>query len=943
MASGVTTVKEVISGDTFVLMGAPRGGPPPEKRLSLSSVQAPRVAMKSLSHEVQDEPYGWTAREFMRNRLVGQQVEFKVDYGMNNREYGTIVFNGENVSHSLLRQGFAKLKPNRNPPCAPDIEELQQCQDYAEQRQLGVWAADPAAGTSTIREMTWAVNDSAFVKGFVAENKGKKLPGIVEYVRDGGCMRVAFLLPQKAGEPLRMVYVPVLLSGLQVDGFKREQQEGTTEFRMVAEPYAAEARFFVEVRLLNRDVEVRIEGCDEYGNVHGTVYHPKGNISVLLLQSGLAKIQNGTVSRTECATQLRQAQQEAQQKQLRKWKGWSSSTADVTSKNYMAQVAEVLSGDSIILRLPDGSERRVYLASIRCPRAAGANRTASKEEESIAFETKEFVRRKLIGKNVKVTVEYLREPLPSASGAMLPPASDEQGRMHFVSLWIPNSPKDTNAVETKNCQNIAELLLQAGLARTIPHRADDERAAEFDKYMELEQTAIQQKKGMHAPQQQWKIHRVIDLLGPANAPRANSYLQQLERIPRLDGVVEHVFAAGRFKIRIPSQNIAIAFVLGGIRCPQTAPRPGSFAATQPRTGPGGKTREAEPFGEEALAFTRSRVLQRDVHIKVDSVDKAGNFIGTLWYAQTKQNLAADLLDLGYAHTVDFSLARCPFKEILTAAEERAKAARLNIWSLPGALEAEENVAKEVDVDETLPEVSVSHVEGVDCFYIQDPTSAQMHNILSTLSEYGANGASHGVDDTYTPGGLPRKGEIVIGKYTADNMWYRARVDARDSSGKEPHLALTYIDFGNRETLPLHAVRRCPDSISTAKYPPQAKLCCLSGLLPPPEMEFEAAAYLDDLTQDLVFQCKIEKIDMQKKRHCVLTPQEDVGTGKTGNTVNEKMLRNGLARLDKKSKTKYFHRFQVEEEAARKAHVNVWRYGDCGDDDNEDFPSLNTRG
>lgn len=100
----------------------PTGGPPPEKRISLSSIQAPRIAMKSPNQEVQDEPYGWTAREFMRNRLIGQQVEFKVDYSINNREYGTVRYNGENVAVPLLKQGLAKLRPSRNPPCAPDYE-----------------------------------------------------------------------------------------------------------------------------------------------------------------------------------------------------------------------------------------------------------------------------------------------------------------------------------------------------------------------------------------------------------------------------------------------------------------------------------------------------------------------------------------------------------------------------------------------------------------------------------------------------------------------------------------------------------------------------------------------------------------------------------------------------------------------------------------------------
>lgn len=44
MASGTATVKAVISGDTLVLVGAATNGPPPELMLTLSSLQAPRLA-----------------------------------------------------------------------------------------------------------------------------------------------------------------------------------------------------------------------------------------------------------------------------------------------------------------------------------------------------------------------------------------------------------------------------------------------------------------------------------------------------------------------------------------------------------------------------------------------------------------------------------------------------------------------------------------------------------------------------------------------------------------------------------------------------------------------------------------------------------------------------------------------------------------------------------
>jgi staphylococcal nuclease domain-containing protein 1 len=58
----------------------------------------------------------------------------------------------------------------------------------------------------------------------------------------------------------------------------------------VAEPFAAEAKYFVESRLLNRDVHVLLEGVDKYNNFYGTIQHPAGNISQELLKVGLAKV-----------------------------------------------------------------------------------------------------------------------------------------------------------------------------------------------------------------------------------------------------------------------------------------------------------------------------------------------------------------------------------------------------------------------------------------------------------------------------------------------------------------------------------------------------------------------------------------------------------------------------------------------------------------------------
>ena len=47
--------------------------------------------------------------------------------------------------------------------------------------------------------------------------------------------------------------------------------EGTEN---VPEPYAEEAKFFVESRLLQRDVKIILEGTSGQSNLLGTVLHP---------------------------------------------------------------------------------------------------------------------------------------------------------------------------------------------------------------------------------------------------------------------------------------------------------------------------------------------------------------------------------------------------------------------------------------------------------------------------------------------------------------------------------------------------------------------------------------------------------------------------------------------------------------------------------------------
>jgi hypothetical protein len=54
----------VLSGDTIIVRGPPRGGPPPERTIGLSNIIAPRLARRpggAADAESRDEVCFWTA------------------------------------------------------------------------------------------------------------------------------------------------------------------------------------------------------------------------------------------------------------------------------------------------------------------------------------------------------------------------------------------------------------------------------------------------------------------------------------------------------------------------------------------------------------------------------------------------------------------------------------------------------------------------------------------------------------------------------------------------------------------------------------------------------------------------------------------------------------------------------------------------------------------
>jgi staphylococcal nuclease domain-containing protein 1 len=118
---------------------------------------------------------------------------------------------------------------------------------------------------------------------------------------------------------------------------------------------------------------------------------------------------------------LRAAERHAKDNRVRLWKEYQSNAPNFTGKekDLHGTVIEVFQGDAISVKSPAGVVKKVFLSSIRPPREA--NRTADEEGKlpprpknfrplydiPWMFETREFLRKKLIGKKVHCTLDYI--------------------------------------------------------------------------------------------------------------------------------------------------------------------------------------------------------------------------------------------------------------------------------------------------------------------------------------------------------------------------------------------------------------------------------------------------------------------------------------------------------------------------------------------------------
>lgn len=830
---------------------------------------------------------------------VGRQVKFRVDGASTGTKEGARQFAtlwvctapgtpaSQSINLAIATAGMGRVGDALSAR-GDEFAALESAGRVAQDGNVGMWAHDPGQG---VRRQIWQL--SAEQAGALAsELKDKPIQAVVESVLSGSSVRVCIPLANNGPHIMSTFHIAAVQCPRAAAPAPPAGAAAPAAPQDKAEPYGNEARAFAESRLLHRDVALHIGGADKSGAFVGRVEHPAGDIAAELLKAGLGKVVDWSASFDSPGHvgSLRAAERAAKSAKAKVWASYEPSTSKLApaAREYMGRVVEVASGDSIVVLTNPGraagvapDERRVSLSSLKAPRLGNPRR--EEKDAPWAWEAKEHLRRALIGREVHVAVDYTR------AGAV---QEDAAGRPLAGGAAAPDRVFGTVTLETKKGEavNVAVGLLEAGYAEVVKHRAEEDRARDYDRLLEAEAAARSGKKGLHSAKgaEGAPVHRVADITG--DSVKAKAQFPFLKRAGSLRAVVEHVFAGGRVKLYFPSEQVAVMFGIAAVRCPAV----GKAAAGG---GKGAAATPSEPMGPEALQYMRETVLQQEVEVECEEVDRNGTVLGPLYLGKggARKNIGAELLKRGLGRAVWPVVERVRDSEELVAAEEEAKAVKKGLWAFVkeeeeadgagagsgaagarGASATLGDAFASLNLDKAVVAAAPSSAAGeapspaIPCV-LADITDGRHFTLQAEADRERIAAVNAALDALYEQHGLKheivpdlRKGKVVACLFDegaeGGKRWYRGRIDGKAASGGKTTVSpaavdetglerweVTYMDYGNCGVATVMSMR--PLDASTAAHPPFARRGGLAYLRVPTvqaEHGAEAAAMLSDI-------------------------------------------------------------------------------------------------
>ncbi|KAA1070910.1 hypothetical protein PGTUg99_000500 [Puccinia graminis f. sp. tritici] len=637
---------------------------------------------------------------------------------------------------------------------------------------------------------------------------------------------------------------------------------------------------------------------------------------------------------------LRKAEAEGKAARRGHWKSVAAPASDPSAANgstgasapgkmkFDGIVSRVWTGDTVSIRVNSASksdgqeERKVQLSSIRQPRPTDP------KFGGLASDARELLRRRLIGKQVHVSIDYVR------------PKEGDYEAKECVTIKLPTGMYvlkchcfpftqiliQWGLIDVWISRNVANLLLERGYATVLRHRQGEDRSQDYDMLMATEMKAQTEGKGLHSDKE-FPPPKITDV--SESSSRANSYLSGWKRQGKIPAVVDYVASGSRFKIWLPKQDLKFTLVLSGIKCPKTARHPGE---------------RNEPFGLEALDFSNRYAMQRDVEVEIESTDKSGGFIGGLFLNKT-DNLALLLVKEGLASCNEFSLERSPYGKDLKSAEDDAKQNHKNLWkdfdeqpseSMAHISSGMKNIAIKPNFEYI--DLIISDIrEPVDSsdvsFSVQILKNGGIPELTSLMADFAVYHRSAPISST--PAGAYKAGDLVSAKFSVDNAWYRAKIRKNLPHKKEAEVV--FIDYGNSEVVSHGNIRSLDPRFKS--LPPQAKEATLSFVkLLGPDTEYgsEALDHFRSLVEGQTLVANIDYRDPSQNGRLHLSLYDTADSPTSTSSLNHRLVREGFALINLKApyRSAYQEQYSALENAKQEAKRNragAYEFGDAFDD------------
>ena len=161
------------------------------------------------------------------------------------------------------------------------------------------------------------------------------------------------------------------------------------------------------------------------------------------------------------------------------------------------------SGDSLTVLNKKKNEIRIFLSNLKAP--ALTKFGTEEQNKPWAFQSREFVRKKLIGKNLKCDLDYIHTVNLENVKTKGPKGNKESSRtMKFYTVYYQNEKDETECINVE--------LLSNGLANLTNYKIEEGNPSkEFDSMLKAETAAKSKKIGIYSPKTPLYVHIVIYL------------------------------------------------------------------------------------------------------------------------------------------------------------------------------------------------------------------------------------------------------------------------------------------------------------------------------------------------------------------------------------------------------------------------------------------------